>query len=95
VMASGGKRSKGEAHPYLGFEGCWEAAARPRNGDLLLGSAACGEDGISVILRSRRGAGWHQGASMVLLGLVVELGRLRIDLAVVGLKVSDGSVWCS
>jgi hypothetical protein len=40
--------------------------------------------------------GRHQGASKILLGPVVEVGRLHIDLAAAaGFKVSDDSVWCS
>jgi hypothetical protein len=76
--------------------GCGEAAARPCDADLLLSSMAHGEDNALGIILSRRGAGQHQGASAVLLGLVMELGRHEMDLvAVASFKVSDGSVWCS
>jgi hypothetical protein len=95
-MASGRKWSGGGAHPYLGFGGCGGAAARPHDGDLLPSSTTHGEDDAPVILRSRRVAGWDEGASVVLLGPVVELGCHRIDLAAsVSFKVSIGSVWCS
>jgi hypothetical protein len=34
----------------VGFGGCREAMARSHDGDLLLGSMACGENNILVIL---------------------------------------------
>jgi hypothetical protein len=93
ATANNKKWSGREAHPYLGFIKHGEAAARSDDGGFLLGSMTHSEDGVPVILRPRRGAGRHQGASTVPLGSVVELGQHRIDLAVLGdFRASDGLV---
>jgi hypothetical protein len=76
MMASGENGVAEKLNPYLGFVRHGEAAARSDDCDFLLGLTAHGEDSIPVILRSRRGAGQHQGASTVLLGSEVELGQL-------------------
>jgi hypothetical protein len=50
VMVSDRKWSGEGAHLYLGFGGHGEMVARSRDGGFLLGSTACGEDDILVIL---------------------------------------------
>jgi hypothetical protein len=47
---SGGKWSGREAHPYVGFDRCGEAVTRSDDSGFLLGSMACSEDGVPVIL---------------------------------------------
>jgi hypothetical protein len=61
VMVSDRKWSGEGAHLYLGFGGHGEMVARSRDGGFLLGSTACGEDDILVILWSMRGARGTKG----------------------------------
>jgi hypothetical protein len=60
-MALGRKWSGEGAHRYWGFGGHGETMARSRDGGFLLGSMACGEDDVLVILWSTQGWGGTRG----------------------------------
>jgi hypothetical protein len=95
AMVSSAKWSSKGGHLYLGFGGHREMAARSHDGGFLLGSTACSENDVPVILWSRRGAGRHQGTLVMLLALVAELERVWSRLMMtVGWRISDSEILC-
>jgi hypothetical protein len=91
TMVSSGNWSDGGEHSHLVFSGRREAAARARGSSSHPCSASFDDDSASVHFRPKEGAGWNQGAQVVLLDLKVELGWPGFALATVAAtKVSGG-----
>jgi hypothetical protein len=86
--------SSGGEHSHLVFSGRREAAARDHGGSSLPCSAPFDDDGASVHFQPKGGAGWNQGAQVVLLDPKVELGWPGFALATAAAtKVSGGMFW--